>query len=712
MTSRGDFRIRDWLVQPSLNRLTRGAESQPLQPRFMDLLVFLADNRGKVVSKEDILGAVWAKEFVSEGTLTHAIAVIRQVLGDSVKQPEYIETIPTRGYRLIAPVSEAGPTSGEAAAAVAVEPAPRARPHTLRIALIALGVVVVGAVAFKLVTASASRAAIGTPKRIVVLPFKNLGPAGRDYLASGITDDITTRLASAHRLGVISRKSAEYCASAGLSMRQIASELGVDYLLEGTVQSDLSDERRNLVRVNAQLVNVRDDTHLWAGTYPAALANIFEVSATISSHVIDELGVRVGGGERSRLAAQPSSDLDAYQAYLFGMRYRDLESREQLGLAVAMFERATKLDPSFALAFAELSIAHSRLYLLRFDPTPGRLELAKAAVDRALALKPGLPEAHMAMGAYSFIALRDYRRALEEFDVAAREMPNDAALLGLIADVHRRQGRWSEARAEIEHVVSLDPRNYSATLALGDTLLPLREYEEADRAFVRAVNLMPDTVHPYVRRFWNFLLWDGTTTRAAQVLAEMPAPDDPDAVSCRFFLDYLQRDFARALDVLGSAPVEIPAKLFWLEPKPLLECECAQAAGDRARATDSCGAALALLEAQVRQRPADPRAQVGLAKAYALLGRRDDAVKAAAKAVSLCPVAQDAYEGAFYLLEQAAVAARVGDAATALANLDQLLAMPGFVSVNWLRLDPQFDPLRRDPRFQALLARWSKGGRG
>ena len=704
MTSAEDFRLGDWLVQPSLNRVSRGPESAALQPRFMDLLVYLAQHGGKVVSKEEILDAVWGKEFVSEGTLTHAVAVIRQTLGDDVRDPAYIETIPTRGYRLIAQVSPLSEPDAAPAVAVQRPPETHRRSGWMMLSAGVLAVLVVAAwAAIRWLHASRLLPQGKGAVRIVVMPFQNLGPAAKEYVALGITDDITTRFASVHGIVVSSRASASSCAKAGWSAHQIAGELGVSFILDGSVRWETDQSRGESLRVNAQLIRATDDTLLWGQSYRTDPTDVVEVGAVIAGDAIQELGVPIRGAEQRRLAAMPTANPDAYQAYLCGMRYHDLRSREQMGLAVSMFDRAVKLDPTFAEAFAELSVADSRIYHLGIDTTPDRLAKADQAARRAVELRPDLPEAHLALGAIQQFGRRDFAGALAEYEIAARSLPNDSELLALITDVHRRQGKWTEARREIERVVDLDPANYTALLVLGDTLVRMRAYAEADRAFQRATNLSPDRNDPYLRRFWNDLLWGGNLDRAERVLADTPLPGDSDALLCRSYLEYLRRHFKAAVETLSGVRADAQLGPFRYGSTDLLQCLYLDAAGDRPGATQACSSALAGPEHIEAAGPDEPWIQLGAARAEAALGHKEEAVRLAQRAAAALPISSDAYDGPNCMIQEAEVMARVGEIEPATALLERLLSVPSLVSLAWLRLDPAWDPLRSDARFQDLV---------
>jgi DNA-binding winged helix-turn-helix (wHTH) protein/TolB-like protein len=713
MVTAEDFRLGDWLVQPSLDRVSRGSQVASLQPRFMDLLVFLAQRPGKVVSKDDILQAVWGREFVAEGTLTHAVAVIRQTLGDDIHNPAFIETIPTRGYRLIAPVAPVEAGEG------AVEPAQKtllanltARGGLIPLSIVAAACVLIAVwVVFRQFGWLFLSPTVGRAARVVVMPFANVGPPAQDYVALGITDDITTRLASVHGILVSARSSAARCAKEGWSPRRIAEELGIGYLVEGTVRWDEGKPEGRSLHVNAQLVRAVDDTLLWGGTYESDTADIGEVGALIAKQAIDQLGVRLRGAEQARIASMPTGDPDAYQAYLCGMRYHDLDDRDQLGLAASMFARATQLDPTFALAYAELSVVDSRIYARGIDPTPARLVDAEQAAKHALELRPALPAAHVALGVIQHLCRRDFAGALREYGIAARDLPNDGELMALIADVHRRQGKWVQARAEIERVVDTDPGNYSALLALGDTLSRMRLYTKAGRVFQRAINLAPDRVEPYLRRCWNDLLEDGSVARAERALADAPLPDDPQVALSRSYLRYLARDFAGALAALREVPDD--SELAALRPasKSLLECVYLDTSGDEAASRTACLAALAELERRAEGNPPEqPFLDLGIARALAALGRTDEASRETERAADGCSLSKDAVDGATCMLERAEVLARSRRHAQAVALAAQLLSVPSPVSVHWLRLDPAFDALRGDSRFAALLAAPSERG--
>jgi len=298
-------------------------------------------------------------------------------------------------------------------------------------------------------------------KMIAVLPLENLGPAEDEYFADGLTEEITSRLAGLRGLGVISRTSTLRYKSERPALQQIGRELGVEYVLEGTVRWEHRDDGTSRVLVTPQLIRVADDTHLWTDRYTRDLAEIFAVQADIASEVARELDVTLLERERTTLAAHPTENLEAYQAYLRGLQaLKNPNSREADFLAAETeFERAIVLDPGFTMAHVRLGEAHCELVFWAYDRSEARVGKAAAALERAAALEPDLPEVHRGLGSYYYMVHKDLDRALTEFAIAGEGLPNDPELLESTAYIMRRQGRFTEAIAELNRAAGLDPRN-------------------------------------------------------------------------------------------------------------------------------------------------------------------------------------------------------------------------------------------------------------
>jgi len=359
--------------------------------------------------------------------------------------------------------------------------------------------------------------------RIVVLPFENLGSPDDEYFAEGITEEITSRLAAVSGLQVISRTSAMYYKGRQVPLRQIGDELDVAYVLEGTIRWDRSGEGYGRVRITPQLIKVVDDSHLWSERYDRVLEDIFTVQSDIAEQVISQLQATILEPERRAIEARPTENMDAYQAYLSGLSLATAGwEPEAFRAAVAMFERAVALDPEFALAYVMLSETHSDVYHFGYDVSEERLERAHRAAKRALEIDPDLPEGHRALGYYHYIGLRDYQRALEEYSIAAKGLPNDSTVLAGMAFAHRRQGRWQVALAELEQCLRLDGQNYSNLVATANSYSWLGRHREATRLFERAIALAPDRPDAYVWQYWAVYLQEGPSDRGRQVLEAVP----------------------------------------------------------------------------------------------------------------------------------------------------------------------------------------------
>jgi TolB-like protein/Flp pilus assembly protein TadD/tRNA A-37 threonylcarbamoyl transferase component Bud32 len=539
---------------------------------------------------------------------------------------------------------------------------------------------------------------------IAVLPFQHLGAPEDGYFTAGITEEITSRLAMLPRLAVISRTSADQYRGTNQPLKKIGRELGVEYVLEGSVRWQKTPGGSSRVRVTPQLIRVADDRHLWAGSYDETLEEVFQVQSRIAEQVASALDLALQQPEHEAIAAKPTENLRAYDFYLRGNDYLARPGVDGLRLAQEMYAEATKLDPAFALAFARLARAH--IWNFHFaDRTASRLAQAQSAADSALRLQPKLPEAHLALGLIHYWGELDYQKALQEFRIAQVGDPSNSDLAWARGLVERRLGQWDQAIANLRRAAELDPRSGVKSLDLFEVYLRQRNYTEAERYLNRALELEPNTpAHIY---------------KAVLILAR--DGDLPAAVRA------LQGGIRRAgVDDLAvwTLPFEIGAAL-WVRLD-----STAQAAADRLTldrfGTDSSGYYLAkarlhryrgdtrtsrvyfdsaatVLEGRTQARPDDPSLHAALAYAYAGLGRRGPAEREGLRAVELRPPSKDTWYGVDMLRNLAVVYATLGEGDLAVKQLRVLLAVPSWISVPWLRADPTWDPIRRDPGFQALL---------
>ncbi|MHC4670517.1 MAG: protein kinase domain-containing protein [Planctomycetota bacterium] len=486
---------------------------------------------------------------------------------------------------------------------------------------------------------------------IAVLPFENLGPPEDAHFAAGITDEITSRLATVSGLGVISRNSALRYADASKTTRQIGEELGVDYVLGGTVRWPRGTGAGR-VRITQRLIRVADDTHVWSETYDRTLDDIFEVQSDIARQVVALLGVRLRRRERDELEAKPTSNLEAYEAYVRGLEHT---TNGVFPLAARMFERAVELDPDFVLAWAKLVriYAFSHFNSLESEPTEDWRGKAKQALDRAQALAAGQPAVRLAQGYYHYYVQRDYELALETFEAVAEALPNDTGVLEAMAYIHRRHGRLKKSVAELE----------------------------------------------YAGKATNLLAWKGDTKGARATLERAPEP-------ARLYrewikVEWFEREFAQALARLAAAPRESAMDQLVVPVLTGLTHLYLDQPAQARRALESAASGLA---AAVERQPEDALLRVLLGLTHAGLGRKEDALHAGKAAVRLA-----AADRVLEPLAQGFLAwiyATVGEKEAALDLLERLLATAYLESLtaSLLRLDPAWDPLRDHPRFQALLA--------
>jgi serine/threonine-protein kinase len=576
------------------------------------------------------------------------------------------------------------------------------------------GLLILGAVAVAVALALGRRTVspnpTATPRRMLaVLPFKNLGQPADQYFADGLTEEITTRLAGLSSLGVISRTSADQYRGTTKSLKEIGQELGVGYVLEGSVRWERSGNGPGQVRVTPQLIQVSDDSHLWADRYDAELTEVFRIQTSIAEQVTSALDVALHPPERAALAPPVTSNAEAYVLYLRGNEYAGRTwQREEVTNALQFYQRAVALDPSFAAAQARLARTHLRMYWHFYDRSNARLQQAKAAADAAMALAPRLPESHIALGYYYYHGLLDYDRALQEFELARRSQPSNSDLLAAIGYVERRRGRWEESLARFIEALRYDPRSNFRLFDVADDYFSLRKFPEAEHYLDRAIALAPDWVNPYVYKAWLYLVWRGDMQAARSVLrqaltrVEISRVAQAVGAGDRVSTSLLTADsnFASLLDGVSLSSFRSDTARYHV-----LKADAAQFRGQTAARRAHGDSARVAIEATLRSRPDDAKLQAILGLACVHAGRNADAVRAAERAVALLPIALDAVSGPYLQSDLARVYTAVGKPDQAIEVLRGLIKVrSSWVSAAELRADPVWDPLRTHPRFQALLA--------
>ncbi len=552
-------------------------------------------------------------------------------------------------------------------------------------------------------------------KSIAVLPFENLSAEKENaYFVEGIQDEILTRLAKISALKVISRTSTMRYASRPDNLREIGRQLGVATILEGSVQRDAG-----AVRVNLQLIDAGSDTHLWAETYDREVKNIFSVESEVAQKVADALKATLLPAESAQIANVPTKNPAAYDLFLKGQYlFNQLQTSSAkdpvaAGQAARDFYRhAVAADPDFALAYARLSYLESYLHWYGVDTSSAVISDARADADRALALQPDLPEAHLALGYVHYWCHRDYPAALSEFAIARTRLPNDAEVVAAIGYVHRRQGAALRGIPEMEQASLLDPRDSTLPREIANSYTALRRYAEADAYYARSLALVPDDMEAVAQRATS-TMFRGDLKAAERMLTAIPAGTDPQgSISLlRFKLAMILRQPDKALAAIAHSPDWLMTR--WehsVAPIALLRGLALAMKGESGPARAAFLAAEKQLQALLDEpsRAADANSYLGLV--YAGLGQKEAALKAGRAAVASLPMSRDPIVGAFYLERLARVEAQVGETQSAIDHIEQLMASAGgeTISIATLRIDPGWDALRKEPRFQVLLTKYSE----
>jgi len=600
-------------------------------------------------------------------------------------------------------------TTGEAPAAAPVR-APSAKRRVVGLVLGGVALLAVAGVLLVKLRPAVPKAGAGGVKKIVVLPFENLGAPEDAYFTSGMAEEITSRLANVQGLGVISRTSAMEYTRRGKTVKEIGSELGVDYVLEGSVRWEHGQGRESRVRITPQLIRVADDTHVWADRYDRVLADVFAIQSEVAESAVKAMGVALVPREHTALKEVSTNDLEAYDLALQGVELTKRgANREFVEGALQKFQAAVDRDPRFAQALAGAASQHLTMYWLHYDHSPERLAKGKELAERAVELRPGLAEPHAALAQYYYHGLLDYPRALDELATATKIQPSNTMALLFTGFIYGRQGRWVEAAEVMGKAVELDPRNPSLLGFFAPSCARARRYADADRALGLATALSPQWPFPYAYRAELQVWWHGDLAKAQAILEEAShvAGMKESFLDTRQWLALLRRDYpevlrlleAREPHVLGD-PAEHSALLLSRGQVQMLMGQ-----GDLARR--SFEAARLELEKKIAQDPDDAASHSSLGIAYAGLGRRAEAVREAKLACDLAPASKDALAALDPLDNLALVYTMVGQPGEAIAVLDDRLSRMGSRTAHVLRLDPAWDPLRSDPRFQALVTKYA-----
>ena len=582
--------------------------------------------------------------------------------------------------------------------------APKTHRRRNVIMLVVTGVTISAAAGFFLLPRVAAHK---VDKSIAVLPFQNLSDERENaYFADGIQDDVLTNLSKIGDLKVISRTSVMQYRGKAANVREIGKALGVSTILEGSVRRS-----GNKVRLNVQLIDANTDEHVWANDYDRDVTDVFAIQSDLAQKITEALQAKLSPAERSQVTRKPTENGEAYLAFVEANNLASsMEDFERLKQSEQLYERAVELDPNFALAMARYSQLESWIVHDR-ENTPARREKARSLAERALQLQPDLPEAHLALGKCWYYGDQNYDAALREFEIARRGLPNDSGVYLAIGSIQRRQGKWAESTANLEKAVSLNPKDAWPLQNLTYNYGMVRNYDAANKTIDRALALDPTAMEPLGVKSQLAIAEKGdfsVAERGFETLKSIRMTNEQKlkTADARTGVFLLERRYSEGLreaeslpdDQLAGSPMALWSKYYYIgfARRALQDEPGARAAFLRAKSA---------VEEQLKYSPDNAKLRIQLAKVLAFLGEKDPALAEARRASELQPESKDALEGPEITEGVAQVYAILGDNDRAIEILDGLLNRPSYVTVPSLRVNPIWDPLRNDPRFQALIDR-------
>jgi TolB-like protein len=546
-------------------------------------------------------------------------------------------------------------------------------------------------------------------KSIAVLPFENLSDDKQNtYFADGVQDQILTNLAKVSELRVISHTSArQYKSGVQRNLREIGKQLGVAYIVEGSVQRS-----RDRLRINAQLIDARTDTHVWAETYDRTAADLFAIQSELAQSIVSQLKAKLSPQQKAEIEERPTQDLVAFELYLQAKQIVDSyliaeDVRAALLKALQLLQEAIKRDEHFVSAYCYAARANDLLYFFDLDPTRDRILLAETAINTALRLRPDSAEAHFAKADFLFRCHRDYDGALAELAVARPGLPNSTPFFILDGYINRRRNNWSQAERDFSTAVALDPRNPNAYNLLADTYNLQRRHLLAAQVYERVLAAGERTPIVFFRRNLSLFNGTGNSTALREVLAKNPNMDvGGGQTPVRVFLALIDGNFAEAERVLAASPLEdfqdIDYSFYF--PKAWFEAMIARAKGDSARATAAFSTARTILEQRLIIKPEHARTIAILAQVDAGLGQKELALQEAQQAIDLMPISKDIYDGALVLEGLAQVYTWTGEHDRAIEVLQKLVSIPSYINYARLKFHPLWKPLHGNPKFDKIVA--------
>ena len=583
--------------------------------------------------------------------------------------------------------------------------APTTRRRRNIVMLIATGVIISAATGFFLLPRVAAHK---VDKSIAVLPFENLSDEKENaYFADGIQDDVLTNLSKISDLRVISRTSVMQYRGRPTNLRDIGKALGVSNILEGSVRRS-----GNRVRVNVQLIDANTDEHVWASDYDRDVTDVFAIQSDLAREIANALQAKLSPAEKSQMTQKPTENGEAYLAFVQAHDLScEVEDFEKLKQSEQLYQRAIELDPNFALAIARYSQLES--WIARdFDRAPERREKARTLAERAIELQPDLPEAHLARGYSYYWGDNNYGAALKEFEIAKQGLPNESEVYLAIGAIQRRQGKWAESTASMEKAVSLNPKDWWSLQNLTHNYTMLRDFAKANQTIDRALALNPASLGPWEVKSKLAVFGKGdfsVAEKAFETVKSFPMTNEQKLKvrSDRAGIFLLERRYSEGLneaeslpdDQLAAYPDHLWGKYYGIgfARKGLHDEPGARAAFLKAKS---------IAEDNLKRSPDSEHAHLQLAKALAQLGEKEAALGEAQRASELLPESKDAFGGAEIAAGVAEVYAILGDNDRVIDVLDGLLTRPSSVTAQGLKINPIWDPVRGDPRFQALIEKY------